>query len=152
MAVQRKEQTVAAAVKQTAAVAAETMAEATTSLDSETTPAVVFSGSSFSCASAATTAGAAMEADAAVIMATAAGSSLSCFCFAADAAAITAAADLSGLFKAEVISSAFSDAQPFVFLCALFLFSVSDTPDLSHKRHCRPESASAFFHSISVTS
>ena len=93
-----------------------------------------------------------MEADAAVIMATAAGSSLSCFCFAADAAAITAAAELSGLFKAEVISSAFSDAQPFVFLCALFLFSVSDTPDLSHKRHCRPESASAFFHSISVTS
>ena len=112
----------------------------------------IFSGSSFSCASAATTAGAAMEADAAVIMATAAGSSLSCFCFAADAAAITAAAELSGLFKAEVISSAFSDAQPFVFLCALFLFSVSDTPDLSHKRHCRPESASAFFHSISVTS
>ena len=93
-----------------------------------------------------------MEADAAVIMATAAGSSLSCFCFAADAAAITAAAELSGLFKAEVISSAFSDAHPFVFLCALFLFSVSDTPDLSHKRHCRPESASAFFHSISVTS
>lgn len=37
----------AAAVKQTAAVAAETMVEATTSLDSETTPAVVFSGSSF---------------------------------------------------------------------------------------------------------
>ena len=65
-----------------------------------------------------------MEADAAVIMATAAGSSLSCFCFAADAAAITAAANLSGLFKAEVISSAFSDGQTFVFLCALFLFSV----------------------------
>lgn len=53
MAVQKKEQTVAAAAKQTAAVAAEitvaveTTAEEITSPDSETTPAVVFSGSSF---------------------------------------------------------------------------------------------------------
>lgn len=47
----------AAAVKQTAAATAETMAEATTSLDSETTPAVVFSGSSFFPACAATEVG-----------------------------------------------------------------------------------------------
>ena len=62
----------AAAVKQTAAVAAETMAEATTSLDSETTPAVVFSGSSFFPACVATEVGettvtAAVETAAAVI-------------------------------------------------------------------------------------
>lgn len=47
----------AAAVKQTAAATAETMAEATTSPDSETTPAVVFSGSSFFPACAATEVG-----------------------------------------------------------------------------------------------
>lgn len=53
MAVQKKEQTVDAAAKQTAAVAAEitvaveTTAEEITSPNSETTPAAVFSGSSF---------------------------------------------------------------------------------------------------------
>lgn len=47
MAVQKKEQTVAAAAKQTAAVDAEITAEEITSLDSEATPAAVFSGSSF---------------------------------------------------------------------------------------------------------
>ena len=47
MAVQRKEPTVAVAAKQTAAVVAEITAEGTTSPDSETTPAAVFSGSSF---------------------------------------------------------------------------------------------------------
>lgn len=56
MDVQKKEQTVAAAVKQTAAVAAET-AEEITSRDSETTPAVVFSGLSFFPVCAATEAG-----------------------------------------------------------------------------------------------
>ena len=47
MAVQKKEQTVDAAAKQTAAVAAEITAEEITSLDLATTPAAVFSGSSF---------------------------------------------------------------------------------------------------------
>ena len=72
MDVQKKEQTVAAAVKQTAAVDAEITAEAATSPDSETTPAVVFSGLSFFPVCAATAVGeitgtAAVETAAAVI-------------------------------------------------------------------------------------
>ena len=57
MDVAKKEPVADAAAKQTAAVDAEITAEEITSLDSETTPAVVFSGSSFFPACAATEVG-----------------------------------------------------------------------------------------------